>query len=262
MRPSKRTAGNKMFLQWCRDGLVLSFIFVQRLVSCDRTRLRKGTTAETQTLPLKSVNLFQLSFIKLYRHLVQEESMVNLFKGMETKDIIMTLAVLIGPIASIQIQKWLESRRETRQRKLYVFRTLMSTRATRVSIDHVEALNMIDIEFSRDEKVIKAWRSYHDHLTNEDAKRQGWIEKNDDLFIDLLHEMGVSLDYKFDKVMLRRTAYSPVAHGDIEFDQQKIRKGLAKILSWEASLPVFYTNTVETDEEAQAKTDTPNEVGH
>jgi hypothetical protein len=39
-----------MFLQWCRDALVLSFIFVQRLVSWDRTRLRKGTTAETQTL--------------------------------------------------------------------------------------------------------------------------------------------------------------------------------------------------------------------
>jgi hypothetical protein len=44
------TAANKMFLQWCRDELVLSFIFVQRLVSWDRTRLRKGTTAETQTL--------------------------------------------------------------------------------------------------------------------------------------------------------------------------------------------------------------------
>jgi len=39
-----------MFLQWCRDELHLSFIFVQRLVSWDRTRLRKGTTAETQTL--------------------------------------------------------------------------------------------------------------------------------------------------------------------------------------------------------------------
>jgi hypothetical protein len=43
-------AANKMFLQWCRDELVLSFIFVQRFVSWDRTRLRKGTTAETQTL--------------------------------------------------------------------------------------------------------------------------------------------------------------------------------------------------------------------
>ena len=44
------TVANKMFLQWCRDELVLSFIFVQRFVSWDRTRLREGTTAETQTL--------------------------------------------------------------------------------------------------------------------------------------------------------------------------------------------------------------------
>ncbi len=40
---------HKMFLQWCRDELVLSFIFFPRLVSWDKTRLRKGTTAETQT---------------------------------------------------------------------------------------------------------------------------------------------------------------------------------------------------------------------
>jgi hypothetical protein len=39
-----------MFLQWCRDELVLSFIFVQRFSTWDRTRLREGTTAETQTL--------------------------------------------------------------------------------------------------------------------------------------------------------------------------------------------------------------------
>jgi hypothetical protein len=40
-----------MFLQWCRDELHLSFIFVQRFRFGDRTRLRKGTTAQTQTLP-------------------------------------------------------------------------------------------------------------------------------------------------------------------------------------------------------------------
>jgi len=50
------TAYNKMFLQWCRDELVLSFIFVQRFVSWDRTRLRKGTTAETQTLCTRRQN--------------------------------------------------------------------------------------------------------------------------------------------------------------------------------------------------------------
>ena len=48
--PLPMLGAHKMFLQWCRDELVLSSIFVQRFVSWDRTRLRKGTTAETQTL--------------------------------------------------------------------------------------------------------------------------------------------------------------------------------------------------------------------
>ncbi len=46
------TAANKMFLQWCRDAMVLTFNFVQRFVSWDRTQLRKRATAEAQTLAL------------------------------------------------------------------------------------------------------------------------------------------------------------------------------------------------------------------
>jgi hypothetical protein len=60
-RVNEWPAGNKMFLQWCRDKLHLSFIFVQRLVSWDRTRLRKGTTAETQTLAATIFNDRQVS---------------------------------------------------------------------------------------------------------------------------------------------------------------------------------------------------------
>ncbi|MEQ8562592.1 MAG: hypothetical protein RID18_13845, partial [Cytophagales bacterium] len=86
---------------------------------------------------------------------------------MEYKDIIMTVAVIIGPIAAVQIQKWLENSRNKKERKLLLFKTLMSTRATRVSIEHVQSLNMIDIEFNNKgyEKVITAWRNYNDHLT-------------------------------------------------------------------------------------------------
>ncbi len=141
---------------------------------------------------------------------------------MEYKDIIMTIAVILGPIAAVQIQKWLEQNRNKIERKLRIFKTLMSTRATRVSIEHVQSLNMIDIEFIDKgyEKVVTAWRNYNDHLSNGDAKSAIWMERNDDLFIELLFEMGKSLGYKFDKVMLRRTAYSPIAHGDIELEQQ------------------------------------------
>ena len=168
---------------------------------------------------------------------------------MEIKDIIMTVAVVIGPIAAIQIQKWLDKSRSKTERKLKIFKTLMSTRATRVSIEHVQSLNMIDIEFRGRsyKKVVTAWRNYHDHLSNGNNQSTGWVERNDDLFIELLFEMGKSLDYEFDKVMLRRTAYSPIAHGDIEFEQQIIRRGLASILSGNTSLPVFFTNNANME---------------
>ncbi len=48
---SKQTGYNKMFLQWCRDELFLSFIFVSTFSFRGTGRgFRKGTTAETQTL--------------------------------------------------------------------------------------------------------------------------------------------------------------------------------------------------------------------
>jgi hypothetical protein len=59
----------------------------------------------------------------------------------------MVVAVLLGPILAIQAEKFLHSRRERRQRKLEVFRTLMANRAAGLSPAHVEALNRIDIEF-------------------------------------------------------------------------------------------------------------------
>ena len=163
---------------------------------------------------------------------------------METKDIIMISVVLLGPIAAVQIQKWLEKLRENEIRKVNIFKTLMTTRTSKVSIDHVQALNMIDIEFIEKKyyKVIIAWRDYHDHLSNDNPEDVNWTQRNNDLFIELLFQMAISLNYKFDKLMLKRTAYSPIAHGDIEFEQQTIRRGLATILSGKAGFPIFITN--------------------
>lgn len=169
---------------------------------------------------------------------------------MDIKDWIYIGAVLLAPIAAVQVQKWLERFRENKQRKVYLFKTLMTTRASRVSIDHVQALNMIDIEFTgkKYQKIVMAWRLYHDNLSNESPKKEGWADKNDELFIDLLFQMGNLLGYKFDKVMLKRTAYTPVAHGDIEFENQAIRKGLTDILSGKSQFPVFITNDFSSNE--------------
>jgi hypothetical protein len=67
-------------------------------------------------------------------------------------------AIFLGPIGALQVSAWLERRRSHRERQLSVYRALMATRATPTSPQHVEALNTIDVEFSRSGKAEQAVR--------------------------------------------------------------------------------------------------------
>ena len=100
-------------------------------------------------------------------------------------------ATLIGPILAIQAQKWIERWTEKRNRKLDLFKTLMATRAYRLSHAHVEALNMIEIEFydcrnSKGKKVMESWRSYFDNLADSDLQKNDhktWLSQQDNKFM-------------------------------------------------------------------------------
>jgi hypothetical protein len=78
--------------------------------------------------------------------------------------IVSITAIVCGPIAALEVQKRLEDHRATRDRKMEIFRRLMTTRATQLSPAHVEALNGIEVEFyakgGSDKKVLEAWRLY------------------------------------------------------------------------------------------------------
>lgn len=176
---------------------------------------------------------------------------------MSTPDIISILAILAGPVLAVQVQKLLERHREHKNKRAEVFKTLMATRGAVLSAYHVEALNRIDLEFSGDKKykkVIEAWKEYFDNLNNrkkseEDLKT--WGERNEELLANLLYEMGNSLGYTFDKVLIKRNMYSPQGHVNVEREHDLIRMGLIKLLSGEISLSVESTNVL--DEESLKK---------
>lgn len=157
------------------------------------------------------------------------------------------LATLCGPILAIQIQKYLERQRSANERRQAIFRTLMSTRAARLSGPHVEALNAIDLEFyekkriwgkesNQFRRVRAAWNAYLDQLCtpapgdkNRDAVFQA---KRSELFTDLLYEMALALGYDdFDKTYIKNKSYMPQWFVDIESEETAIRKGLVGIVS-------------------------------
>lgn len=164
---------------------------------------------------------------------------------MTTYNVLQLLGMLFAPLIALQVSRYLDRRRETRDRKMKVFRTLMATRARKLGQDHVEALNMIDIEFAgsspRETQVTRAWKMYLDHLNRPSISGEAWLAKSEELFVDLLFQMAVCLGYDFDKVHIRSQSYAPRAHGDMENDQYTIRKAAIALLQGEAVLPVRMT---------------------
>jgi len=171
------------------------------------------------------------------------------------------LATLFSPIIAIRVQKYLEKKSEKQTIKVKIFSQLMATRAisSRLLPEHIQALNMIDLAFYGDikrgknhrsdteKKVIIAWKEYFSHLCSIFPKTEPgaefWYQKSNQLFLDLLYEMATDVGYEFDKVYLENAIYSPIAHGDINMDYLKIRKGLASLLSGENPVKVDLINT-------------------
>lgn len=62
--------------------------------------------------------------------------------------------------------------------------------------------------------------------------------------------MGSSLGYEFDEVHIKKGIYSPVAHGQVENEQQLIRRGLLRLLYGDAALKMDVESFPIGEEEA------------
>lgn len=157
-------------------------------------------------------------------------------------DLAIVIATLLGPVLAVQAQKWIERGRARQQRRVTVFRVLMTTRAALLSPAHVEALNIVPIEFYSKRRaftqVIDAWKEYIDYLYRDQEDPKRWAEKRIELLNSMLAKMGAALGYQFNSVEISRELYSPKGHAAIESDQEIIRRGLARIFKGEIAFPM------------------------
>jgi len=120
----------------------------------------------------------------------------------------------------------------------------MGTRANRTSGEHVQALNMIDLVFygkrmfgnrrtKSEQTVLDAWKEYHDHLNSpyDDKSLPVWSANGDELFVNVLFAISRDVGFSFDRVQLKKGAYSPIAHGDFQLEQAAIRKLTVEVLA-------------------------------
>lgn len=170
----------------------------------------------------------------------------------EAKDWLTIIAALLGPILAVRAQKLVEAISQEKDRKLRVFNQLMATRAARLSPEHVQAINMIDLVFygssifgihyrsRKEQTILDAWREYHDNLSSggnfPEVQQHAHFAQRSELFINLLYAIAQDVGFKFDRVQLKRGAYTPMAHEENESEQRELRKSILRTFSGESSL--------------------------
>ncbi|WP_342362241.1 DUF6680 family protein [Terrarubrum flagellatum] len=182
----------------------------------------------------------------------------NGFWCFQLKDLINTLilgttivAILYGPIWAVKITRRLEDEREKRRRQYEIFHSLMKTRRVTLSPEHVMALNLVQIEFYGQERIVNAYKRYLENLSTEVPKEQGPLEKffddRDDLLFELLHEIGNVLGFVLDRRELHKFSYAPQGWNNDETQLRQFRLLAIDLLSGRRALPVFQYQAAEAN---------------
>ena len=157
-------------------------------------------------------------------------------------DLVMIFALFVGPIIAVQITEYLRKAEDARKRKVHIFRTLMATRSANLIYSHIEALNLVEIEFNgstpAEKKILDCWRLYIAHLNSKEYSPQDWQNRRKDLLIDLLYEISNSLGYSHDKSQIKSGAYYPQGYVNVENENTETRQLWLEVLRGNRQVPM------------------------
>ena len=155
----------------------------------------------------------------------------------------MICAIILGPILAVRITEYLRESKDSKNRKVHIFRNLMGTRSAQLAAMHIEALNLVELEFQskkrQEQKVLDAWRLYVDHLKDHSYPKETWLTRKNELLVDLLYEMSVSLGYNFDKVQIKSGSYYPAGYEENSNNRLETQKMWLEVLKGERHLPMI-----------------------
>lgn len=182
-------------------------------------------------------------------------------------EVVTLIAILVGPVLAILVSRWLDNAREERARKMDIFRTLMRTRRTPVYPEHVGALNLIEIEFAKDEQVMTAWKALLQHFgtnhprsdneTVNDQMSPEECQQRENNFHDrlynerqrllakLLHAIAKQLGFRVEQLEIFEGGYTPQGWQNIELEQSVIRRFFVDLYLGRRVVPVGVVDYTE-----------------
>ena len=104
------------------------------------------------------------------------------------------LAILAAPVTALWIQRKGDQNGARQERREKIFKTLWVNRRRPFYIARVDALNMIDVEFFGETKVVDAWQDLFAHYRDpHPGLNDAQIDRErEDKYATLLHEISRS----------------------------------------------------------------------
>jgi hypothetical protein len=131
-------------------------------------------------------------------------------------------ATFLGPILAVLMTRYIDWKREARNRQLYVFRTL-----------------------------IQAWRAYFENLCTDpkdDRKIQRAIAERPSLLAKLLYEIGNVVGYPIEQLDIMAGGYTPQAVYNTAQRQEELQSAAIELLSGKKALLVKNMESVADNE--------------
>lgn len=165
------------------------------------------------------------------------------------------LATFFGPIAALLITFVRDSRAQKYNRRLHVFRTLMATRRIAISSDHVNALNLIEVDYYKCKKVEAAWKSYLDHLNNAGRPEDdAWRETKERRLAELLFQMGFVLGFKIAALDMFRGGYAPQGWAHKELRSNEVLEYFHEMAAGTKVFPIWLKGITPQEQQHQPPT--------
>ena len=146
----------------------------------------------------------------------------------------------LGRILAVAITLWRTEVTSRYNRRLHVFRTLMATRKVGISPDHVNALNLVEVDYYGCDKVEAAWSDYKDHLNNSGKPEDdAWRETKEKLLAKLLFEIAAVLGFKIPAMDIFKGGYAPLGWAHREYRKLAAMEYLYDLSQGKTVLPIW-----------------------
>lgn len=153
-------------------------------------------------------------------------------------------ATLLGPIIAVLITRWQDARDRTHRRRAETFRTLMATRGTPISNEHVGAMNTVEVDFYGVKNVEVAWSNYIAHLNAHpgrdapDAAKNLWEDVRKDRLAIMLAKMATVLGIIKSEIEIRRGGYAPEGWATRDARQLAAQDWLLDLAQGKRAIPI------------------------